>query len=125
MKIFPDDSAFSIGDVDSMSERNSQDNNDGGVQRAPSIDTSVRAFQAFHEQRLVKLEEIAARLSEERSGKESDLVRCVVELVQANERLTGANERLTGQVNKLSLQFAPHGTADLPSNGTIESLVTT
>jgi hypothetical protein len=124
MKISPESSSFSTSgdvdvDVDGMSERNSQDNNNSGVQRAPSIETS--SFQA---QMLAKMDAIAAKCSEDRTGKESELARCVVELAQANERLTTANERLTGQVSNLSLQFARHDTTALPSNGAIDNLVT-
>jgi hypothetical protein len=110
MKISPDGSSFSTsGDVDSLT---SHDNNgSAGVQRAPSDETS------YQKQMLAKMDQITAKLFEECTGKESELARCVVELVQANERLTAANERLTAQVNDLSLQFARHdGTADLASN---------
>jgi hypothetical protein len=71
------------------------------------------------------MEEITAKLSELSVGKESELALCVVGLAQANERLTAANERLTRQVNNPSLRFARHGNEDLPSNGTIDCLVTT
>jgi hypothetical protein len=113
MKISTDGSSFSTsGDVDSTSETISQNNDSPGVQRASDNETS------FQEQRIVKLEEIAARFSEDRTGKESELARCVVELVQANERLTA-------QVYNLSLQFvAHHGTLDLTSNETNASLTT-
>jgi hypothetical protein len=54
-----------------------------------------------------------ARLSEDRTGKDAELARCFVDLVQANGRLT-------------SLQVAHHSTSDLPSNGTMaDSLATT
>jgi chromosome segregation ATPase len=110
MKISPDGSSFSTsGDVDSMSERSLQNNNDSGVQRAPSDET------AFQKQMFVKLEEIAAKFSEDRAGKESELARCVVELAQANERLTG-------QENNPSLQFARQASGESTVNLAMEGL---
>jgi len=67
MKISPDGSAsFSTGsDVDSLSERTSQDSIDSGVQRAPSNETS------FQEQMLPKTDQITViKLSADRAGKE-------------------------------------------------------
>jgi hypothetical protein len=84
-----------------------------GVQQAPRNENET----SFQKQMLVTMEEISAKLTKVSVGKESELARCVMDLVQANERLTG-------QVNNLSLQFAGHGTTDVPSDGTIGNLAT-